>query len=127
MLRAREDPEINRFAHELGKSWGVYMRKEPLGWPSKSLMGRIEEEGSVGAAIKSHYQKVPVNLMPAQVQEFHRAWLTLRESQRISVFVAYVIRAPYALKAERLGLSRSRYYQLRDLGLSQIGNRIGNS
>jgi hypothetical protein len=115
---------LNRLVHEIGKAWGAYMRRVPEGFPPRSLMARIHEEGSVGAAIKSHYQTIPVSLMPKSIQGFHRGWLTLRESQRAAVFVCYVVRAPYGEKADKLGISKSRYYQLRDLGLHAIAGMV---
>lgn len=113
-----------RWVHELGKEWGRSMRSHANGYPQKSLMARIQEEGSVGAAIKTHFRSIPVNFMTKDAQVFHRAWMTLRESQRQVLFVSYVIRAPFQVKAERLGISKSRYYQIRDAGLEAVASKI---
>lgn len=102
------------WVHSRGKDWGRYRNREDNGWPPVSLMHRIREEGSVGAAIKQHSQRIPVKMMPREIADFHRVYLTMDESFRAVLEVVYRSKAGRDEKAEALGISKSRLYQLLD-------------
>lgn|GEM_PF-4907232 len=108
------------FIHSQGKAWGRYMRQSPTGYSSRSVMGRIVEEGSVGAAIKQFFQKIPVTGIPRGVLPFHRAYLRLPERLREVIFVTYVVGAERDAKAEALGITKSHMYRLLDQAHYQI-------
>jgi DNA-directed RNA polymerase specialized sigma subunit len=74
-------------------------------------MGRIQEEGAVGAAIRQNLQRIPIKTMPKEIADFHRAWLTMDEIPRAVVEVVYRTNASRDQKADALGMSKSRMYQ----------------
>ena len=103
---------------DIGKDWGRYLRRNPTGpdhvdsgYPSTSVMGRIREEGSVGAAIRSHIQVIPVKDMPSDLLEFHRAWDVLQPRYKRVVYVQYVAVCPLYEKLEFLDLKKTTFYQ----------------
>lgn len=102
------------WVHQRAKEWGRWRQRNEPAWSSKSLMGRIQEEGSVGAAIKQHNQHIPVKLMPKEIADFHRAWLGMDERQRALIDVVYRLTIPRAEKPKVLGISQARMYQLLD-------------
>lgn len=98
------------WVNELGKDWGRYLRKSPNGYPKISVSGRIREEGSVGAAIRCHLQIIPIQDMPKDILEFHRAWSVIESSLKRLLYVHYGSVAKVDEKLEFLGLNRSTYY-----------------
>ena len=68
------------WVHQRGKDWGRWRDTDETGWPTVSLMHRIRDEGSVGAAIKQHSQRIPVRVMPRAIADFHRVVLTMDET-----------------------------------------------
>jgi DNA-directed RNA polymerase specialized sigma subunit len=77
-------------------------------------MARIREEGSVGAAIKQHSQRIPIKFMPREIADFHRAFLTMEESYRNVLEVVYRSKAGRDEKAEALGITKSQMYRMLD-------------
>jgi hypothetical protein len=111
--------------HHRGKDWGRFLQREAAhAWPAVSLMHRIREEGSVGAAIKQHNQRIPVTFMPREVADFHRVVLTMEGSVRQVVEVVYRSNAGRDAKAEALGVSKSRMYQLLDIAHGYLSARL---
>lgn len=111
--------------HLRAKEWGRWQAKEVNGWPARSLLARIRDEGSVGAAIKQHYQPVPIKSMPRGVLAFHRAWMALDEQHRQVVAVFYgATGVDGEEKARMLGLSRSQMYASLDAAHVRINSRI---
>lgn len=104
-----------------GSMWGEYMRDQPNGYPTRSIMSRIKEEGPVGAAIKQHCRVVPVDGMGKTVAKFHRGYLRLNEERRAVIFLAYVTRMKWDDLAETLGVSKSTMYRMRNDALTEIG------
>lgn len=97
--------------HDLGNDWGRWMRKRPNGWPHRSLSGTIAEYGSVGAAIKSHVQIIPINDMPEDILEFHSAWQVSKPRTKHTIYVFYYTVGDAKSKAEELGVAKSTLYQ----------------
>jgi DNA-directed RNA polymerase specialized sigma subunit len=87
-------------------------------------MHRIREEGSVGAAIKSHAQHIPVKMMPREIGDFHRVVLTMEESVRRVVEVTYRSKAGRDEKAEALGITKSQMYRLLDVAHGYLSARL---
>ena len=113
-----------QWIHTRGKDWGRWRNRDDSAWPRESLLSRIRNEGSVGAAIKQHGQHVPVKLMPREIAEFHRAVMSMDESCRAVVEVVYRTKAGRDEKAEMLGISKSRMYQLLDQAHGYLAGRL---
>lgn len=111
--------------HQRGKDWGRWQRRQVSGWPSTSLMARIRDEGSVGAAIKQHFARLPIQPMPGEIAEFHRAYLAMHETHRRVVEVMYLTRAGRGEKADALGLSISQMYRVLDQAHGFFAGRLG--
>lgn len=106
---------------DLGKDWGRYLRRNPTGdmkfdsgYPKNSVMGRIREEGTVGAAIRTHMQILPIRDMPKDVLEFHRAWQVLDSKPKRISYVHYGVVSNVDAKCEFMGLNKSTYYSRLD-------------
>lgn len=110
--------------HSRGKDWGRWRNTNESGWPRTSLMHRIRDEGSVGAAIKQHSQHIPVRLMPREIADFHRVVLTMDEHYRAVIEITYRSKAGRDEKAEALGLSKSRMYQILDQAHGYLSGRL---
>jgi len=110
--------------HHRGKDWGRWLNRDESGWPSVSLMSRIRVEGSVGSAIKQHYQHIPVKLMPREIADFHRVVVTMDETCRAVVEITYRSKAGRDEKAAALGLSKSRMYQILDHAHGYLSGRL---
>ena len=100
--------------HEVGKDWGVFMRRPVSGYPPISLVGKCVEFGSVGAAIKGQNQGIHIDEMPEDVLEFHNAWRELAEMPKRTLFVFYVLVGRPKEKSELLHCSKSSLYTRRD-------------
>ena len=98
------------WVHDFGKDWARYLRRKPSGWPRISLMGKIQECGSVGAAIRAHEQIIPIDEMPEDVEEFHRAWAASPPRVKRIIYVFYNTNGPPREKARVLGISTSTLY-----------------
>lgn len=99
-----------QWLHDLGKDWGRWMRRNPNGWPHKSLLGTIMEYGSVGAAIRTHQQIIPVPDMPEDVRDFHNAWVAADSRAKFTIYVFYYTVGNVDEKADALGISRRTLY-----------------
>ena len=102
-------------------AWGAYMRNQPNGYPSRSIMHRLKVEGPIGAAIKQHVRVVPVTGMSPTVAKFHRGYMRLSEGRRALIFLAYVTRMKWDDLAATLEVSKSTMYRMRAEALTEIG------
>ena len=92
--------------------WGRQIRKVYLGhegWPSRSVLGKLKEEGILGAASVRFVQFEPEFLI-GECLETNRAIKGLTEIDREILFVHYVVIGKGKLKAARLDMPRSTYY-----------------
>lgn len=87
-------------------------------------MHRIREEGAVGAAIKQHNQRIPVQLMPREIADFHRVVLTMEGSVRQVVEVIYRSNAGRDEKAAALGITKSQMYRTLDVAHGYLSARL---
>lgn len=62
--------------------------------------------------------------MPREIAEFHRAVLSMDESCRAVVEVVYRLKAGRDAKAEMLGMSKSRMYQILDQAHGYLCGRL---
>lgn len=98
--------------------WSDYMRRNRSGWPSISLLGRVVELGSDGAASKSNKQPAPPLVpMSDYANMFDRVYQELRESDRDVLTICYVKRADPKKKAEALNCSVATMYNRRNKAL----------
>lgn len=89
------------------QTWRRWTRAD--GWPPKTVLGRVIEEGLTGAAqgyTRSHYVEGYTGNALAVSVAMHE----LVERDRTMLTVHYVIPLPSALKARRLRLAKSTYY-----------------
>lgn len=94
--------------------WGRavhYLLFGDAGWPSRTMLGKIMEEGFTGAAAQNlvhHYPEV----LTGEALEVSRAIKRLpSEEMRTVIFAHYVLtRVPVKAKAAKLGIERSTYY-----------------
>ena len=105
---------------DLAKDWARYIMRSNKAWPSRSILGRIVDEGSVGAAIRSHIQVIPINDMPADVMEFHRAWNALRGKRRQILWVHYCSKAGIQRKISAMRTTKTTYYYWLDSAQIEI-------
>lgn len=95
-----------------GKEWGYQIRKIYLGadgWPSRTILGRLREEGLLGAAstrLVDNYRECLVG----ETLETGNAIKRLDEEDREILFVHFVVIGKGKVKAARLGISRTTYY-----------------
>ena len=96
--------------HDLGKDWGRWNRKCP-DWPYRSLAGVVAEYGSVGAAIKSYVQAIPIRDMPIDILEFHNAWQVSKPRTKGTIYVFYYLLGDVESKAKSLGIAKRTLYE----------------
>jgi hypothetical protein len=97
------------------KDWAEEVHKPVTGWPTRSLMGRLEEEGPVGAAIHAHDQKIPgLRMMAPRVKRVHIAWKQLSERSMRVIWVFYYPRTSYKDRKDALGVTKSTMYRWLD-------------
>lgn len=98
------------------------------GWPPRSMLAKMIEEGSLGAAAIRYTQYVPSYLSKESVK-FNNALKTLSEEDREFFLIDYVVIGKGKVKAARIGIARSTYYGKRDAlhaHLSQAFHRIAS-
>jgi len=97
-------------------AWGKQIRRVYLGhdgWPSKSILGRLQEEGLLGAASSRFVQHYSECLMGEAV-ETGNAIKKLSEEHREILFVHYVVIGKGKVKAHWLDLPVRTYYNRLD-------------
>ena len=95
------------------QDWGhsiraIYIGKD--GWPSRSVIGKLRDEGVLGAScdkLTQHYREV----LTGERLETGNAIKQLSEHDRAILFVHYVVIGKGKVKAARLNVSRKTYYE----------------
>lgn len=96
------------------------------GWPAKTMLGRIMEEGFTGAAAKCFVQHFP-EVMTGDSLAVSNAFKNIRrEEVRLVVFAHYVIPKKAHEKARRMGICRTTYYDRLKDGHSQLLSLLSN-
>lgn len=108
--------------HARCNTWGrqirwLYQGKD--GWPSRSTLGKMIEEGLVGASADKFTQHWP-EVLNADALEINNAVKRLAEPDREMLFVHYVVIGKGKVKAARIGISRSTYYDRLDLAQQHL-------
>ena len=105
----------------LAEMWGQHVRRfEAKLGNIQGTMGRIREEGPEGAAIRSHYDRLPYQEFPREVRTFHRAWMDLKPHQQAIVWLSYKEPGAQKKKIKKAGISKSAYYRRRAEALNKI-------
>jgi hypothetical protein len=111
--------------HQRCRSWGSQMRYIWIGkdgWPSRTTLARMIEEGALGAATGRFVQHHPECLGPEELQ-INNAIKRLDEKDREILFVVYVVREKGKLTMGRYSLSRTAYYDWID----EVHKRVSSS
>lgn len=111
--------------HQRCRSWGsqvrwLYIGKD--GWPSRTTLARMIEEGALGAATGRFVQHHPECLAPEELQ-LNNAIKRLGERDREVLFVIYVVREKGKATMARYSLSRTAYYDWVD----EVHKRVSSS
>ena len=118
------------WVNDLANDWGHWMRKSAaVDGSIRGTLGRIREEGLDGAAIRPHYDKIPILDWPPDVSRFHRAWKALAAHPRLQgvIFVDYRMREPLKTKLDIMRLKKSGYYKLRGQALDKVAHLMATS
>lgn len=98
--------------HAKCKVWGAQVRwvnSGKDGWPSRTTIGRMIEEGALGASTGRFSQFLPEVLNP-EALEINNAIKKLAETHREILFIHYVVLGKGKVKAGHLGIEKSVYY-----------------
>ena len=105
----------------LAEEWGYSMRRfESKLTQISGTLGRIHEEGPVGAAIRGHGDHLPDIDLEPEVQKFHRAWLDLDVRDRKILWIAFKEPGPAKKKYLKMELPKKTYYRYRENALMKV-------
>lgn len=102
--------------HEGCKHWGWQLRIVHCGqdgWPPRTMLAKMIEEGSLGASSSRFMRHFPECLDPEALR-FNNAIKFLIEKDREILFIDYVVIGKGKVKADRMGIPRRTYYDRRD-------------
>lgn len=100
------------WVHEVCKSWGraqYWLLYGKQGFPTRTMLGKLMEEGLVGAAFNRFTMEYPEVLVGENLAVAN-AIKTLPETPRTIITVHYVIRLPAKLKYAKLNIKKDAYY-----------------
>ena len=83
------------------------------GWPSRTVLARMIEEGALGASSSRFMQFFP-ECLDSDALKYNTAIKQLSERDREILFVDYVVIGKSKVKASRMGIARQTYFQRRD-------------
>ncbi len=112
--------------HEGCKHWGWQMRILYVGkdgWPARSILGRLIEEGALGASAVRFMQHFP-ECLDADALRYNNAIKRLVERDREILFVDYVVVGKSKVKAARIGIPRSTYFDRRDAAHTRLASSL---
>lgn len=88
-------------------AWASWVRSNQSAWPARTLLARIIDEGTSGAA-----QGTPVDNMPHHVLETDRAVARIEPRLKRTVKVYYLTHAASEVKAAALHVSRATFWRM---------------
>ncbi len=112
--------------HERCKHWGWQMRLLYLGkdgWPARSILGKLIEEGALGASSSRFMQHFP-ECLDADAIATNNAIKTLSEADREVLFLDYCVIGKAKVKAARMGVERRTYYDRRDAAHVRLSHAL---
>lgn len=89
------------------------------GWPPRSVLGKLIDEGVTGAAALKYVQHHP-EVLTGEALTMNGLLQRLPEELRTVIFAHYVVKLPAARKARVMGLSRDAYYKQLDKGHERL-------
>ena len=113
------------WVHDSLRDWGraqYWLLFGKQGYPTRTMLGKLIEEGVVGASCNQFTIEYPEVLMGRNLQVAN-AVKTLAEMPRTVVSAHYVFRMPAKQKYTKLGMSHTKYYNT----LSQAHLSIANA
>ncbi len=102
--------------HEGCKHWGWQMRLLYLGkdgWPSRGVLGKMIEDGALGASASRFMQFFP-ECLDADALKYNVAIKRLSERDREILFIDYAVIGKSKIKAARIGIAPRTYFDRRD-------------
>lgn len=104
------------WVHARANNWGaqirwVYLGKD--GWPSRSALGKMIEEGVLGASCNQFVQHYPEVLNPDAL-ETNNVIRRLENNHQEMFFIHYVVIGKGKVKAARMGIPTRTYYDRLD-------------
>jgi hypothetical protein len=113
---------VNAVCKEWGRAqyWLLFGKG---GFPTRTILGKLMEEGVVGAACSQFTMEYP-EVLTGDNLVVANAIKTLSEVPRSVVTVHYVFRMPTRLKYAKLGMGRTSYYDTLNLSHVQLANAI---
>ena len=108
------------------KDWGRaqwWLMFKGDGFPTRTMLGKLMEEGAHGASSSQYTREFPEVLMGENLV-VGNAVKTLSEVPRAIISAHYVIRLPARTKYTRAGISREMYYDTISNAHIQIANAI---
>lgn len=88
-------------------AWASWVRSNQQGWPPRTLLARVMEEGISGAAHGTCAESMPMHIL-----ETDRAVAHIEQRLRQVVKVYYLTHAASEVKAAKLGVSRATFWRL---------------
>jgi hypothetical protein len=111
--------------HARCREWGYQMRYLYIGqdgWPSRTTLARMIEEGALGASVGRFVQHHP-ECLGEEALQLNNAIKRLGERDREILFVIYIVREKGKITMARYSLSRTAYYDWVD----EVHKRISMS
>jgi len=94
------------YADQRLAAWASWVRSKLAAWPSRTLLGRIIEEGASGAA-----QGRPLETLPDIVLQTDRAVARIEPCLSQVLRVYYLVHASSEVKAEACHCSRATFWR----------------
>lgn len=89
-------------------AWASWVRGNQGAWPTRTLLGRVMEEGVAGAASHS----AVVESMPYQILRTDRSVARLEDRLKRTIKLYYLTHSSSEIKAAQLGVSRATFWRL---------------
>lgn len=110
------------YADQRLAAWASWVRSRLAAWPSRTLLGRIIEEGNYGAA-----QSRPVESLPDVVLETDRAVAHLEPLLSHVLRIYYLTHAASEVKAAACHCSRATFWRRVERGQVAVYVHLQNS
>ena len=114
------------WVHDALKDWGrakYWVLFGRGGYPTRTMLGKLMEEGVVGASCSSLTMEYPEVLVGENLKT-ENAVKTLPETPRNIITAHYVFRLPVKLKCAKLEIPKTTYYQLLSHAHINIANAL---
>ena len=105
------------YIHEMCLDWGAYMRRNPKCWSDKSPSWRLfRDHGAKGNMTKAKEPSGVLQIFKeenADIAEIHRIWRDMPEELNNFMVIFYIRKFGKKKKAEMLGITITKMYELR--------------